>query len=135
MAKQLCHPLIGHAGGTEASSRRGSQIVKRKVRDLRSSEGLLPNGLQLYLVSGRIQIAREWKRSVPRNCQLISESINGKRREWYLSDSVRSLGVQNPNDCVWKVQLVFLHGHEFLADPKTGLRDDPRDIPQVWLGV
>ena len=27
------------------------------------------------------------------------------------------------------------HGHEFLVDPKTGLRDDPHDIPQVWLGV
>jgi hypothetical protein len=31
--------------------------------------------------------------------------------------------------------LVLLHGHQFLVDPKTGLRDDPHDIPQVWLGV
>jgi hypothetical protein len=95
----------------------------------------VPNGLQLYLVSGGIQIAGELKRSVFRDCQLISESINGEGREWYLSDSVRSLGVRKPNDSVWKVKLVFLHGHEFLVDPKTGLRDDPHDIPQVRLGV
>src|SRR5216683_7622616 len=59
LAKQLCHPLIGHAARTEESGVRGSQIVNPKVRNLRSSEGLLPNGLQLYLVSGRIQIAGE----------------------------------------------------------------------------
>jgi hypothetical protein len=59
LAKQLCHPLIGHAARTEASGIRGSQIVKPKVRNLRLSEGLLPNGLQLYLVPGRIQIAGE----------------------------------------------------------------------------
>jgi hypothetical protein len=57
LEKQLCHPLIGHAARTETSGIRGSQIVNPKVKDLRSSEGLLPNGLQLYLVSGWIQIA------------------------------------------------------------------------------
>ena len=59
LAKQLCHPLGGYAARTEASGIRGSQIVNPKLRNLCSSEGLLPNGLQLYLVSGRIQIAGE----------------------------------------------------------------------------
>ena len=57
LAKQPCHPLGGYAARTEASGIRGSQIVNPKVRNLCSSEGLLPNGLQLYLVSSRIQIA------------------------------------------------------------------------------
>jgi hypothetical protein len=83
LAKQSCHLLIGYAPRTEASGIHGSQVANPKIRKLCSSERLLPNGLQLCLVAGRIQIAGKLKRSTFRNCQLVSECRNGKGERFF----------------------------------------------------
>jgi len=51
--------------------------------------------------------------------------------ERHFRDTVRRLGIGNPDDSVLQIYLVPLHWRQLLIDPKSGLRDDADNIAQV----